>query len=257
MATSFDPPKARSSAPLRRSPKPALRVRRTFVEQSTRAAEWSRQNPDEARKVLASILSKRGENAELAKYWTGFGLREGAQAVPRDLDFWIAVLEREGSLPKGKLKAADLLSSPTPKPNRTVPEKAWPKTSENKHDQHRQRPPRRGFDPRPLEILRHQRPTAGGAEGPEPRHPRRRMPCHRRRVGIGQDHAAARAGRSRSGRWRPGGDRRRTGAWRRLRPRRDLPGAAAAALADGARQRRLRPRGAWRKPRPRRGAGAR
>jgi len=85
---------------------------RTFVEQSTRAAEWSRQNPDEARKVLASILSKRGENAELAKYWTGFGLREGAQAVPRDLEFWIAVLEREGSLPKGKLKAADLLFQP-------------------------------------------------------------------------------------------------------------------------------------------------
>lgn len=85
---------------------------RNFVDQSTRAAEWSRQNPDVARKVLASILSKRGENADLAKYWTGFGLREGAQAVPRDLDFWIAVLEREGSLPKGKLKAADLLFQP-------------------------------------------------------------------------------------------------------------------------------------------------
>ena len=36
----------------------------------------------------------------------------GAQAVPRDLDFWIGVLEREGSLPKGKLKAADLLFDP-------------------------------------------------------------------------------------------------------------------------------------------------
>jgi ABC-type nitrate/sulfonate/bicarbonate transport system substrate-binding protein len=85
---------------------------RNFVEQSTRAADWSRENPDEARKVLAGILEKRGENAELAKYWTGFGLRPGAQAIPRDLDFWIAVLEREGSLPKGKLKAADLLFQP-------------------------------------------------------------------------------------------------------------------------------------------------
>ncbi len=50
---------------------------RNFVEQSTRAADWSRENPDEARKVLAGILEKRGENAELAKHWTGFGLRAG------------------------------------------------------------------------------------------------------------------------------------------------------------------------------------
>ena len=48
---------------------------RHFVEQSTRAADWSRENPEEARKVLASILEKRDENAELAKHWTGFGLR--------------------------------------------------------------------------------------------------------------------------------------------------------------------------------------
>ena len=85
---------------------------RHFVEQSTRAADWSRENPEEARKVLAGILEKRGENAELAKYWTGFGLRPGAQATERDLDFWIDVLEREGSLPKGKFKAADLLFQP-------------------------------------------------------------------------------------------------------------------------------------------------
>ena len=62
---------------------------RHFVEQSTRAADWSRENPEEARKVLAGILEKRGENAELAKHWTGFGLRAGAQATaarPRLLD---------------------------------------------------------------------------------------------------------------------------------------------------------------------------
>lgn len=83
-----------------------------FVEQATRAADWSRENPDEARRVLAGILEKRGENADLAKYWTGFGLRPGAQATERDLGFWIEVLEREGSLPKGKFKVADLLFSP-------------------------------------------------------------------------------------------------------------------------------------------------
>lgn len=85
---------------------------RNFVEQAARAADWARENPDEMRKVLASILEKRGENAELAQYWTGFGLRPGAQATERDLGFWIDVLERDGSLPKGKLKAADLLYQP-------------------------------------------------------------------------------------------------------------------------------------------------
>jgi ABC-type nitrate/sulfonate/bicarbonate transport system substrate-binding protein len=85
---------------------------RNFVEQSARAADWSREHPDEARKVLATILEKRGENAELAKHWTGFGLRAGAQATERDLSFWIDVLERDGTLPKGKLKAAELLFQP-------------------------------------------------------------------------------------------------------------------------------------------------
>ncbi|MBZ9958905.1 MULTISPECIES: ABC transporter substrate-binding protein [unclassified Mesorhizobium] len=85
---------------------------KNLVEQSARAADWSRQNPDEARKVLAEILDKRGENGELARYWTGFGLREKAVATDRDIDFWVAVLERDGRLPKGKLKAADILYRP-------------------------------------------------------------------------------------------------------------------------------------------------
>jgi ABC-type nitrate/sulfonate/bicarbonate transport system substrate-binding protein len=82
---------------------------RDFVEQSARAADWAREHPDEARKVLAKILTGRGENGELAHYWGGFGLRPGATATEHDLDFWIGILERDGSLPKGKYKAADLL----------------------------------------------------------------------------------------------------------------------------------------------------
>ncbi|MER9057064.1 ABC transporter substrate-binding protein [Mesorhizobium sp. M0910] len=85
---------------------------RNFVEQSARASDWSLQSPDEARKVLANILDKRGENGELARYWTGFGLRQGAKATDRDIDFWVSVLERDGRLPKGKLKAADILYRP-------------------------------------------------------------------------------------------------------------------------------------------------
>ncbi|MBZ9858966.1 ABC transporter substrate-binding protein [Mesorhizobium sp. CA12] len=82
---------------------------RNFVEQSARASDWSRQNPDEARKLLADILNRRGENGELARYWTGFGLREKAAVTDRDVEFWVNILERDGRLPKGKLKASDIL----------------------------------------------------------------------------------------------------------------------------------------------------
>lgn len=85
---------------------------RNFVEQSARASDWSRQNPDEARKLLAGILNRRGENGDLARYWTGFGLREKAAVTDRDIDFWVNILERDGRLPKGKLKATDILYRP-------------------------------------------------------------------------------------------------------------------------------------------------
>lgn len=85
---------------------------RHFVEESGRAADWSRKNPEEAKKVLAGIFKERGEKPELANYSTGFGVREGAKATPNDIDFWIAALERDGKLPKGKFKAADLLYEP-------------------------------------------------------------------------------------------------------------------------------------------------
>ena len=60
----------------------------------------------------AALLPGCGEKPELASYWSGFGVREGAKAVPNDIDFWIAALERDGKLPKGKFKAADLLYEP-------------------------------------------------------------------------------------------------------------------------------------------------
>lgn len=85
---------------------------RHFVEEAARAADWARQNPDEAREVFAKLLEERGENPEIAQHFRGFGLREGGHAIPRDLDFWIEVLERDGSLEEGKFTAADLLYVP-------------------------------------------------------------------------------------------------------------------------------------------------
>ena len=69
--------------------------------------------------VLARILEQRGENPDIAQYFRGFGLREGAQPVERDLGFWIEVLEREGKLPEGQYEAADLLLLPIGASRRT------------------------------------------------------------------------------------------------------------------------------------------
>lgn len=82
---------------------------RHFVEQAARAIDWSRENPEETRKLLAKILTARGENPEVAKYFRGFGVREGGLPVERDVQFWINVLEREGKLSPGQLTAANLL----------------------------------------------------------------------------------------------------------------------------------------------------
>ena len=86
---------------------------RNFVEQSARAADWSRENPDEARKVLAEILDEARRERRAGQILDRLRpARRARRPTTRDLDFWIGVLERDGSLPKGKLKAADMLFDP-------------------------------------------------------------------------------------------------------------------------------------------------
>jgi ABC-type nitrate/sulfonate/bicarbonate transport system substrate-binding protein len=85
---------------------------RTFVEQSAKALDYARENPEEVKKVIAAELSKRGENPEIAQYFKGYGVREGGLPAERDLQFWIDVLVREGKLKKDQLKTADILFDP-------------------------------------------------------------------------------------------------------------------------------------------------
>jgi ABC-type nitrate/sulfonate/bicarbonate transport system substrate-binding protein len=82
---------------------------RTFVEASARALDYARENPEETKAIFARALEERGENPEVAQYFAGFGVREGGLPVERDIQFWIDVLEREGLVPQGQLKAADIL----------------------------------------------------------------------------------------------------------------------------------------------------
>ncbi|SON58413.1 putative aliphatic sulfonates-binding protein precursor (plasmid) [Hartmannibacter diazotrophicus] len=82
---------------------------RDFVEQSARALDFARENPEETRKILARVLEERGENPEVAQYFAGYGVRAGGLPVERDIQFWIDVLVREGALAEGQLHAKDIL----------------------------------------------------------------------------------------------------------------------------------------------------
>lgn len=84
---------------------------RIWVEQSARALDYARENPEKTREVMARALEERGENPEVAAFFAGYGVREGGRAIPRDINFWIEVLEREGKLQPGQLTSADVLLS--------------------------------------------------------------------------------------------------------------------------------------------------
>jgi ABC-type nitrate/sulfonate/bicarbonate transport system substrate-binding protein len=85
---------------------------KVFVEKSREALEYARTHSEETKAAIAKVLAARGENADIAQYFTGYGVREGGKAIPRDLQFWIDILERGGTLPTGKLKAEAILYDP-------------------------------------------------------------------------------------------------------------------------------------------------
>jgi ABC-type nitrate/sulfonate/bicarbonate transport system substrate-binding protein len=79
-----------------------------FVTASAKAADWAADHPEEAKKLFADLLQKRGDNPELSKYWPGYGLRRHALFVDHDTQFWIDVLVREGRLRAGQLAPSDI-----------------------------------------------------------------------------------------------------------------------------------------------------
>lgn len=84
---------------------------KVFVEQSERALDYARENPEETKAILAKALAERGENPDIAQFFRGYGVRPGGKAVERDLQFWIDVLVREGKLKEGQLSANQILYS--------------------------------------------------------------------------------------------------------------------------------------------------
>lgn len=82
---------------------------KAFVDGSVKALDYARENPEETRAIFARVLAERGENPDVAQFFAGYGVRAGGLPVERDIQFWIDVLERQGTVPAGKLVAKDIL----------------------------------------------------------------------------------------------------------------------------------------------------
>jgi ABC-type nitrate/sulfonate/bicarbonate transport system substrate-binding protein len=82
---------------------------KAFVEGSVKALDYARENPEETKAIFARVLAERGENADVAQFFAGYGVRAGGLPVERDIQFWIDVLERQGTVEPGKLVAKDIL----------------------------------------------------------------------------------------------------------------------------------------------------
>ena len=74
-------------------------------------ADWVAEHPDEARKLVAQILKKRGEDPGGAVYWPGYGLPQHALYKDHDTKFWLDVLVREGKLKPGQLSPEDVATN--------------------------------------------------------------------------------------------------------------------------------------------------
>lgn len=80
-----------------------------FIRQSARAHDFTRENLEEARKIVAAILERRGENPEVARYFMGFGVRAGGMAKNNDIEFWANLMERERLLAPATLNLSNII----------------------------------------------------------------------------------------------------------------------------------------------------
>jgi ABC-type nitrate/sulfonate/bicarbonate transport system substrate-binding protein len=84
---------------------------RAFATASAKAVDWVAEHPDQARKLAAQLLKKRGEDPAGAAHWPGYGLRQHALYTDHDTAFWVDVLVREGKLKPGQLNPEDIATN--------------------------------------------------------------------------------------------------------------------------------------------------
>ncbi len=84
---------------------------KALVTASAKAADWAAEHQDEARKLAAQILKKRGEDPAGAAYWPGYGLPQHALYKDHDTKFWLDALVREGKLKAGQFSPEDIATN--------------------------------------------------------------------------------------------------------------------------------------------------
>lgn len=82
-----------------------------FVAAFAKAYDWSAENPEEARKVVAEIYKKRGGNPELAKYWTPKRAWEHGLIKDDDVQWWLDIFVSDGKLQQGQIKPSDIYTN--------------------------------------------------------------------------------------------------------------------------------------------------
>lgn len=86
-------------------------IARKFVNATTRAIEWDKQNRNESRVVLAEFLKNHNGNPKLAALHNGWAIRSPPVISDSDVQFWIDVLVKEGILKDGQIQPSDIYTN--------------------------------------------------------------------------------------------------------------------------------------------------
>jgi ABC-type nitrate/sulfonate/bicarbonate transport system substrate-binding protein len=86
-------------------------ITKKFVNATVKAFEWDKQNRNQSRVLLAKFLKEQNNNPQLATYFTGWSVRTPPVINDSDVQFWIDVMVKEGTLKSGQLKPSDIYTN--------------------------------------------------------------------------------------------------------------------------------------------------
>jgi ABC-type nitrate/sulfonate/bicarbonate transport system substrate-binding protein len=86
-------------------------IARKFVNATVKAIEWDKQNRNQSRVLLGKFLKENNGNPQLATYFTGWSIRTPPVIWDSDVQFWIDIMVKEGTLKPGQLKPSDVYTN--------------------------------------------------------------------------------------------------------------------------------------------------
>jgi ABC-type nitrate/sulfonate/bicarbonate transport system substrate-binding protein len=86
-------------------------IARKFVNATTKAIEWDKQNRNQSRILSAQFLKEHNGNPQLATYFNGWAIRSPPVISDSDVQFWIDLMVKEGTLKSGQLNPSDVYTN--------------------------------------------------------------------------------------------------------------------------------------------------